>query len=137
MADFTGTLAVGGPEQDATGDFAPLYSGASAAAPADSTAPVVTNVSPPEGTEIERTAPVFFDVTDDSGLFRRVLVAVEFPDGAVELAHDGDAFTPRYIALGERTPIAGGWHFRLRRTGGWPDQPTLRVFATDPGGNEA
>lgn len=102
----------------------------------DTTAPVVSNVSPTAGTELARTDPVFFDVTDDSATFRRILVTASFEDGVAEVVHDGDSFAARYAATSTRTPIASGYRYRVRRTGGWPYGPTIRAYAIDTSGNE-
>jgi hypothetical protein len=106
--------------------------------PPDSVAPVVGGVTPAPGTPISATTPVSFEVTDDQGAFRRVLVGVEL-SGVVELVHDGDAFLGNYAGGGStRNPIAGGFAYTiLRDGGGWPSSPTVRVWAIDLRGNEA
>jgi len=104
----------------------------------DEVPPVVTFVSPLEGTQIEAGDALVFDVTDDSGTLGRVLVVAFLSRTAdQELAHDGAAFTARYAARSTRTAIANGFRFSLRRTGGWPTGTTVtvRVFAVDPSGN--
>lgn len=98
--------------------------------------PQVSNVEPTVGTAIARTDPVFFDVTDDSGAFRRIIVTATFADGSSEVVHDGDNFAARYGATSTRDPILNGWRYRVRRTGGWPYGPTIRAYAIDPEGNE-
>lgn len=106
--------------------------------PLDEIAPEVGNVSPTPGTPIEATTPISFDVTDDSGAFRRVLVAVIMGgSGVPELAYDGDAFLGPYVASSSRVVIPDGFRFTLQRSGGWPSSPTVRVFPIDLGGNEA
>jgi hypothetical protein len=102
----------------------------------DTAEPVVSNVTPPEGTPIARTASVFFDVTDDSGIFRRIIVTASFLDGSSEVVHDGDNFATRYAAASSRTVIPDGFRYRVRRNGGWPYGPTIRAFAIDTSGNE-
>lgn len=106
----------------------------------DETPPEVGNLSPAPGTPITTTTPLAFDVTDDSGAFRRVLLAVAFTTGSLagvtELVHDGDAFVGHYSVGCSRTPIAGGFRYTILRAGGWPASPTLRVFAFDRSGNE-
>lgn len=102
--------------------------------------PEVGNVSPAPGTPITTTTPLVFEVTDDSGTFRRIILAVAFSAGELagvtEIAHDGDAFVGHYSTGCTRDPIAGGFRFTLLRAGGWPASPTLRVFAVDTAGNE-
>ena len=103
--------------------------------PTDASAPAVSNVQPPAGTPIARNSPLFFDVTDDSGSFRRIIVTADFSSGAVEVVHDGDGFARGYEA-GVRSVIPGGFRYRVQRAGGWPNGPTIRAVAIDPQGNE-
>lgn len=101
------------------------------------TPPVVANISPAPGTTLQPGDLISFDVTDDSGAFRRILVAAAF--GALptrELVHDGDTFAPLYAAGSSRTAVEGGFRFVLRRAGGWPAAPTLTPFAIDTRGAE-
>ena len=108
------------------------------APPEDESAPVVANFNPAPGTPITRTAPIAFDVTDDSGDFRRIFVVAFFPaTGATEVVHDGDSFRGHYAAGSGRTMIASGFRYTLLRTGGWPGAPTIQTFAIDRAGNEA
>lgn len=97
----------------------------------------VENILPAPGTPISSTTPVSVDVLDDSGAFRRVLLAVEL-EGLTELAWDGEQWLGHYAGGGSsREPIAGGFHFTVLRDSGWTSSPTLRVFAVDRSGNEA
>lgn len=106
--------------------------------PVDATAPAVGNFSPAPGTPIARTGPVSFDVTDDSGDFRRIFVVAFFPaTGVTEVVHDGDAFRGFYAASSARTMIAAGFRYTVLRSGGWPAAPTIQTFAIDRAGNEA
>lgn len=108
------------------------------APPVDESVPVVANFNPTPGTPIARTAPIAFDVTDDSGDFRRIFVVAFFPaTGATEVVHDGDSFRGHYAAGSARTMIASGFRFTVLRTGGWPGAPTIQTFAIDRAGNEA
>lgn len=108
------------------------------APPADTTAPIVSNFDPAPGTPIARTAAVSFDVTDESGDFRRIFVVAFYPTtGMTEVVHDGDAFRGHYAASSSRTMIAGGFRYSVLRTGGWPGAPTIQTFAIDRAGNEA
>ena len=101
----------------------------------DDQKPVVSNFSPPPGSTIAAQDPIFFDVTDNSGLFRRVLIAIK-QGGATELVHDGDAFQEPYVALSTRTNKQGGFRYRVRRSGGWVEDPIGKIFAIDREGNE-
>ena len=114
-----------------------LLSGKSAfSAVPDTTAPVVSNFSPVEGTTLDPSDSVEFDVTDNSDSFARNMIAVAFADGTQELAYDGLTFTARYLAASTASVITGGFHYTLRRTGGWPgDSLTVRAFSTDAEGN--
>lgn len=104
--------------------------------PGDSVAPITSNISPAPGTPITATTPLLADVTDETGLFRRVLVAVVL-DGIAEVAWDGEAWLGRYAGgSSSRTVISGGFRFSVLRDTGWPSSPTLRIFAFDQGGNE-
>ena len=104
----------------------------------DVTPPVVTIVSPTPGTGILRTQPITFDVTDETG-FRRVMVLASFPSkGIYEVIHDGDRWGPHYdVSPNARTDIAGGHRFTVLRRGGWPAAPSILPMPIDVGGNEA
>ena len=103
----------------------------------DAVAPVVSGVSPAPGTTITASTPLQFDVTDNTGAFRRIFVSVRFErTGVEEVAFDGDTFRGFYAAVSSRTMIAGGFHFSVRRSDGWQDSPVLKVVAIDPSGNE-
>ncbi len=102
----------------------------------DETAPTVDNFDPPAGTPISRTRRLGFDVKDN-GTLRLTAVLVEFDGTSLyEVAWDGMAFSPLY-ADSTRTTVTGGHRYELRRTGGWPVAPTVRVVAIDTAGNEA
>ncbi len=104
----------------------------------DAVPPVIANVTPAEGTPLDAMQPVSFDITDDTGLFRRILVTVRYAaTGQTEVVHDGDSFLGFYQLACSRNPITDGYHYSILRDGGWPSSPTLRVFGFDRGGNEA
>jgi len=98
-------------------------------------APPTVAVSPPSGTEIARTQAVSVTVLDDVGL-RRVLIVARFPNGDEEFVTDGERFSQRYLSS-STSPTTGGQVFTLRRQGGWPDAPTINVYAIDTDGGEA
>ena len=105
--------------------------------PVDETPPAVGNFSPAAGTPITKTTSIAFDVTDESGAFRRIFVVAFFPDtGVSEVIHDGDGFRGFYSATSARQGIAGGFRYTVLRAGGWPAAPTIQTFATDLAGNE-
>ena len=104
----------------------------------DFTAPQVFDFDPPEETELASDQAVSFSVTDDSGDFHRIIVAVLYDEtGLWEVAYDGDGFAPFYVTRSLRTDIASGFRFTLVRFDGWPAAPSIRVFAIDPSCNEA
>ena len=96
--------------------------------------PVVSNVAPAPGTAIGPHAPLSFNVTDDSGAFRRILVGVEIGTTR-ELAWDGSTFSAAY-AGSTCTAITNGWHLVLQRAAGWPAAPSVTPFAIDQRGLE-
>jgi hypothetical protein len=105
------------------------------AAPEDAP-PTVSNVAPTPGSAIARVDPVFFDVTDDQGSLRLVLVAARFADGSYEVVHDGTDFAAGYATLSTREAITNGFRYRVRRAAGWPSGPTIVPFVVDTSGQE-
>jgi hypothetical protein len=104
---------------------------------ADIDVPVIGNFSPALGTSISRSTPIAFDVTDDSGSFRRVFITASFGvDNAAEVVHDGSAFRGPYVAQSTRGLIANGFRFTCARSGGWPGRPTFEIHPIDMMGNE-
>ena len=107
----------------------------------DSTSPVVSNFTPALGSSILSTTPLGFDVTDNSGSFRRIVVGALFASlGLQEVVHDGVSFMPNYT--GTCVGIANGFRYLVSRAGGWPlasptTTVTFNVWAIDKGGNEA
>jgi hypothetical protein len=102
----------------------------------DSTAPVIGNFSPAQGSQIDANQSIYFEVTDTSGTFRRIIVHAVFEDGIEEVVHDGSSFRGRYQVGNTRVIITNGWAYTLLRYGGWPSSPTIRIFAIDAAGNE-
>lgn len=99
--------------------------------------PVVDNFDPPKGATIERTERISFDVTDDSGLFARILVAVSYDGiGDTDLVHDGDRFTAVYATRSSRVAIPNGYRYTIGHVSGWPSAPRVRIFPVDAEGNE-
>jgi len=103
---------------------------------ADTLDPVIDNFNPPVGTPLVRSDSVSFDVTDNRAL-RRALVLVTL-DGETYCVHDGFAFRGEFAnPQSSRTPIVGGYHYIVKRNGGWTTPPTFEVLAIDTSGNEA
>jgi len=106
--------------------------------PPDTTPPVVGSFSPALGGTISPTQPITFEVTDDSGAFRRIIVHAVFADGIEEVVHNGLAFRGLYQTSSQRVLVTNGFRYTVLRTGGWPSSPaTFNVFALDESGNEA
>lgn len=101
----------------------------------DAVQPVISNFAPAPGTPILGDSTLQFDVTDNLGLFRRIILLAKYVDGSYEVVFDGDAFANTYSSS-LVTSIVNGYHFSLRRVGGWPNGPTLYAFAIDTSGNE-
>lgn len=101
----------------------------------DTSAPVVSNPYPALGTKISADQEIGVDVTDD-GPFRRVLLLVEYSDMPDEVAYDGAVFRPWYSSESSATGITGGLRFRVKRFGGWPSRPRLKVIPIDRAGRE-
>ncbi len=103
---------------------------------------VVSNYIPAAGSPITPGTPVEFDVTGVNGaVLVALVVTVFYPDtGASEVVYDRNGFTPNYLPNGtflgsERQTITDGFHFILRRRGGWPLSPQVKVEGgTNQGG---
>ncbi len=103
---------------------------------ADTANPVVDNYSPAVGSTVNEADPIFFDVTDDSGQFASIIVAIK-QGGRTEQVHDGSTFLAPYLDLSSRSNKLGGFRYRVRRTGGWIDTVVQSVSAVDSSGNVA
>lgn len=106
--------------------------------PTDVNPPTIVNFVPPNGSVIERTQAIQFDVIDDSGTTRRTFVWASYPGTPItvqELIWDGEGFTSDYAAFSTRVVITGGHRFVARRRTGWPASVvTMHVVAIDPSG---
>lgn len=114
----------------------------------DTIEPVISNMTPADGTPIRELTSIEFDVTDDTGLVA-CLLFLTWTDPVTnteeaELIYDGEAFRGKYTntATNVVTTISGGLHFKIRRAGGWPQDPdgvnlpiSLEPVAVDGGGN--
>lgn len=100
----------------------------------DTKKPVVTLISPPEGTPVTPGAEYVFTVVDNSTI-RRTLVLARY-GGAWLLVHDGVEF-----AFGFKSSsilaITGGNRYTIRRDGGWQFGVDFQTYAIDTDGNEA
>lgn len=105
--------------------------------PPDTTPPVIANYSPTPGTQITEDQALSFEVTDDSGAFRRIIIVAYYADtGASEVIHDGDSFYPYFSAESSRVAITDGFRYTVKRVRGWPASPTIKTFPFDQSGNE-
>lgn len=103
---------------------------------AGGSAPVVTLVSPLVAS-VESAGAVVVDVTDADGNLGRVFVVARYPaTGKEELVHQGDRFTTDFNGQSSRAPLANGFRFTLKRSGGWPSSPIIDVYAFDATGRE-
>jgi hypothetical protein len=108
----------------------------------DTTPPVITNFVPANGSTVGQFDPLQFDVTDNSGLFAKILVAANLVHlGTKEVVYDG-SFTPRYIDASSRDVITDGFRFKVQREEGWPLSPdgiqpeiSLEIFVIDTAAN--
>jgi len=98
--------------------------------------PVVSNFAPAAGTPITDRTPLGFDVTDDSGEFRRIIALVSFSTGQTDVAYDGKNFRGAYSRYSTKSSIPQGFRFTISRDGRWPGSPTLEVIPIDTAGNE-
>lgn len=106
------------------------FAGAVVGAGGDGAAPVVTLVSPLNGS-VEAFEAVVIDVTDNVGL-GRVFVVADMPgSGREELVYRGDRFTAQYAAQSTQAAITGGFRFTIKRSAGWLSSPTLVAYAVD------
>ncbi len=100
----------------------------------------VSNFAPGDGTPITPSTPLAFDVTSTSTI-RTLVISVLYPQtGAREIVYNRDGFSANYLPNGafqgsERATIAGGYHFTLRRRGGWYLSPQVTVEGGDSNGN--
>lgn len=90
-----------------------------------------TNLQPAAGEPIAADTVLQFDAIDPLINDVRIFVWVSFAaTGQVEFAYDADNFQPLYSAS-TVTPIGGGLRFFIRRSGGWPSTPALRVDSSN------
>ena len=121
-----------------TGDLSWLGNGGGAGA-----APLIADVSPTPGTTLAATStPVVFKMWLRGTPLRRGVVCVHFPGMALwEIAHNGEAFAPAYLAHSTRESISDGtlgdgYQFSLLRDPIWPDAPTLVPLFINQAGEE-
>lgn len=102
---------------------------------------IVSNYQPAAGTPITPSTPLEFDVTSSPGTLVSLTVTVFYPaTGASEVAYSRNGWGINYSPTqgfqgSERSSIAGGFHFKLRRRGGWYATPQVQVEGADSNGN--
>lgn len=129
--ETTGSLAV-----DASDPVLGVPSVAPPALP-DTTPPVVSNYSPAPDGILAPTDTISFDVTDETGLFHSLVITVFYPlTYEWEVIHTGTDFAPKFKPGSSRTAITDGFHYSVRRVGGWASSPLqIFPFVVDAGGN--
>lgn len=114
-----------------------LYEFQAAPTTTSGTPPVITLVSPPEGT-IGVTQEIVVDYTDVDGDLSLVVPRLNMPTLAITESMFDTALTAFEVAYvgSSRVAIANGFRFTFRRITGWPDF-TIRLLstATDLTGN--
>lgn len=101
----------------------------------------VSNYSPAAGQPITPSTALSFDVASSLATINSLVITVLYPaTGASEVVYNRDGFganfTPNGLFLGcERSLIAGGFHFIIRRRGGWYSSPEIRIEGGDTNGN--
>ncbi len=90
---------------------------------------------PFKGANLKRLDTIEFKVTNAAWPFR-VDINLAFSTGEFEQALLGDTFGQRYWRGSARLRIDNGFHYILRRSGGWPGRVVgIDVTATDFAGN--
>lgn len=123
------------------GEVETLFIGGVNLASDDSTAPVISNVTPAAPNTIGRNDSWSARVTDNVG-FRRIMLWVKLTDASGnergrEVIWDGSEFAGAY-STSTRTEVTAGkvYDFVIRRNAGWPFNPSIRASAIDTAGNE-
>lgn len=104
--------------------------------PPESVPPVITVISPPEGTPVSPDTVIVVEVADNVQVALSPLYA-EFPGGAsAEVVYNGTDLLAPYASFSTVVDIGnGGKRFSLRRSGGWPGDVNITFIPTDTSGN--
>lgn len=101
--------------------------------PGDITPPLIDGFTVTPNSQVTADTVIGFDVTDESWLAAAVILA-SFPNGTVDVVHDGDSFRGRYTSTeNTRSAITDGYRYTVLRRGGWPGNPTLEFIVVDTG----
>ena len=99
-------------------------------------APVVSNFVPSLATPIDPSQALSFDVTVSDGTpLAKCSITVELRGLKIaETVYDGSVFEDTYIASSSVTTITNGLRFVVKRLGGWPAAPGIKVMAVSTSG---
>lgn len=139
MADYSSQYLVAEAQYDSSGATADAIPAASLMdiGTVDKISPTVDNFSPANGSTIEGTDPIRFDVKDNLALLSGIFVYVDPGDGQPEAVYDlaAGAFLGTYANLSTTTSIDGGLSFSVRRFSGWVGNVTVTIRVVDSAGN--
>lgn len=103
----------------------------------DEVPPVVTLISPADGSSLEKNQPITIEVEDESELGLHYVLA-RYPDtmGLYEVVYDGfDISLGAYVVT--RTVLTSKrFRYTFVRRGGWLSRPIITARATDKGTGE-
>jgi hypothetical protein len=101
--------------------------------------PVITLVSPTNGTTIDKDDVVTIEISTPQGTLVSVAIEATYSEGIEwkELVTEISGFSDNFSgASNVRTPISGGFRYAFLRDGDWPsDALAIRVIITDNGAN--
>lgn len=102
---------------------------------------MITITAPAPGVLIRPDQDIDVYIRANAPALERAVVSVELPGaGRTEVVWSGMAYTPPYtesLITPFTDGFGAGFHFKVRRTYGWPDGPVVRVVAYDVAGGEA
>lgn len=111
----------------------------------DATIPSLANFAPAEGAVLAKYDPIAFDVTDalfDGSFQTSIHISVYIvATDTTEMAWGGEDNVGQPVWENQyntstRSAISGGYHFIIRRRGGWPSGGVrIKVRAVDRAGN--
>lgn len=88
----------------------------------------IFNWKPARESELQRLDPIEFDITNPAWELSDIKIRLVFSNGLTEsIWADPAGFAEGYKRGSARSPIAYGYHYVLRRTGGWPT-PSFQIL---------